>query len=124
MKRIEFKVGQKVVALTNPKTQTSPIRVKGNIYTVLDIMYCVGCGEQMVDINTSRVCGGKGDHLICTCGSRQNNNATTWTASKAFAPLDNLSESIAEAVSNEDYELAELLTTIHTENFQLTELGL
>ena len=115
MKRIEFKVGQKVVALTNPKTLTSPIRVKGNIYTVFDIMYCVGCGTQLVDINTSRVCGGKGDHLICFCGSRQNNNATVWTASKVFAPLDNLSESIEEAVSNEDYELAQTLTEVAQE---------
>ena len=128
MKRIEFKVGQKVVALKECSDYRAQPRKKGCIYSVLGVMYCVGCGVQSINIVTHHnhpIEGRKWDgKLHCNCGCSQPSNDKFWTYSAHFAPLDNLHESISEAEKNEDYELAQLLTEVLTENVELSELGI
>jgi hypothetical protein len=119
MKKEDLKVGQKVVALCFHNNHSAEIK-KGVAYTVSAITYCNKCGIQAISLGDPS----KNPFSKCCCGNSYLNDGLSIFFSSRFAPLDNLSESIAEAVSNEDYELAELLTTIHTENFQLTELGL
>ena len=122
MKKIEFKVGQKVVALNSQsKTHHQP-RTKGSIYTVANLSYCGGCGKQRINFGGFTEC----DEIRCTdgCGFIQPTLLMQWSSSEYFAPLDNLHESISEAEKNEDYELAQLLTEVLTENVELSELGI
>lgn len=109
MKR--FEIGDKVVALvssTHPFTQT---RIKGNVYTVEDILYCTKCGIQV--INIGQKCKGNTGLLECSiCGDTSSNRNLGWTQSRYFAKVDDLSEAIEEAVAEEDYETAALLRDI------------
>ncbi len=114
MKRIEFKVGQKVVCINTSSLvstkEVKPKLIKGKIYTVNSIIYCGQCGTQKVDVGLIIDVSG----VVCCCGFVLEPTAR-WAASQRFAPIDNLSESIEEAVSNEDYELAQTLTEVAQE---------
>lgn len=83
-----FEVGQKVVALTNPRDSWCQPRIKGNTYTVMAIKYCVKCGEQLINI------GEMTDvlHGRCGCGNIYSINGLFWTYSKYFAPLEEKSD--------------------------------
>lgn len=124
MKRIEHKVGQRVVALTNSIDPSSQTRKKGGVYFVKAVSYCGGCGEQRINIGQATPAYSVIECVSDKCGFNQPTNGLMWTRSALFAPLDNLHESISEAEKNEDYELAQLLTEVMTENVELTELGL
>jgi hypothetical protein len=107
-----FKIGDKVVALTNSKTEMGQPRVKGKIYAVHAIQYCPACGEQKINlgisapINTSSI-------IICTCNKKRPNEGLYWTSSKFFAKVDDLESALEEAVENEDYELAAMLRDLN-----------
>ena len=103
----KFKVGDKVIALTNPQSEGGQFRVKGQTYTVEAILYCSVCGCQNINIGEKA----KTDtgFLLCTCGNHQPNNDLGWTDSKYFAPIDNLENIMEEAIANEDYELCQIL---------------
>ncbi len=112
MKRIEFKVGQKVVALMTHNNELHTI-FKGGIYTVTEVEYCRKCSIQAVGVGYYDKMV---DEVYCVCGNIDSpfSTASTFSSSR-FASLDNLSESIEEAVSNEDYELAQTLTEVAQE---------
>jgi hypothetical protein len=107
----KFKIGDRVVALTNPKHEHSQPRIKGKIYTVQDILYCSNCGIQL--INISGLCDF--NYLLCECGSRCENYKQHWTTYKHFAKVDDLSSALEEAIENEDYELASMLNELMKE---------
>lgn len=126
MKRIEYKVGDKVVALVTRSSDSKAARqriVAGKVYTVLSFSYTPCCGHQRLNVlNSTEQNSG---YANCMCGKTYlDPSPYLETASYNFAPLDNLHESISEAEKNEDYELAQLLTEVMTENVELTELGI
>jgi hypothetical protein len=108
MKR--FKIGDKVIALTNPVGRVQP-RVKGKIYIVKATKFCSECGDQCINIfdeYTAPV-------SKCICNHRMSSNNMWWTNSKLFAHVQDLESEIAEAVAEEDYEFADILHKIQEE---------
>lgn len=104
MKR--FKVGDKVIALTNPLSKASQPRIKGSIYEVKEVIFCSKCGEQVINL------GFETQNIMfhhTECGNKQHTLGLYWTASKYFAKVDEFDEALEEAIQNEDYELACLL---------------
>lgn len=104
MKKI--KEGDRVIALTDPENQDCQQRVKGQVYSVLSVMYCQKCGIQSVYI------GGKSqafteDIVKCYCGSEQPALGKSWTDSNLFVKVDE--QSMQEAVDREEYELAAVI---------------
>lgn len=114
---MNFKIGQKVVALTNPPNFRSQIRIKGNIYSVIDAIYCIGCGCQMISIGGGSI-EPTSEYMTCKCGREFMVGKLHYTRSVHFAPLDNLEWFITEAVEKEDYETAQLLHDILNETHQ------
>lgn len=109
MKR--FKIGDSVVALNNPTNSRSQPRVKGTVYKVVDIMYCFGCGMQVINIGErSQPSSG---FVVCTCNVRIPNKDLCWTYSEYFAKVDDLADAIEAAVAEEDYETAAMLRDIN-----------
>lgn len=100
----KFKIGEKVIALTNPLSDMSQRRVKGNIYTVLAISYCYNCGRQAINIDPTPITA---EFTRCNCGARQSTHGLWWTNSKYFSKVDK--DSLQEAIDEENYELAALI---------------
>ena len=100
-----FNIGDKVIALTDSKNELSQPRQKGKIYIVVSLMYCQRCGIQMVSLGIKS----KRPKIHCTCGCSQNNDGLCFTHSKHFAKVDEFDQEIADAVEEENYELAALL---------------
>lgn len=109
MKR--FEIGDKVVALNNPFTSNSQPRVKGKVYKVVDIMYCSGCGIQV--INIGEACTASSGFVSCLCNTRTHNKGLAWTSSEYFAKVDDVADAIEAAVAEEDYETAAMLRDIN-----------
>lgn len=99
-----FKIGEKCVALNNQPDRFSQPRVKGQIYTVKGISYCMKCGNQFINLGYKVEYG---TLLGCDCGSNQPNNGLHWTYSQNFSPLTE--EALEKAIENENYELAAVL---------------
>lgn len=103
-----FKTGDQVISLTNSSLKGSQKREKGKIYEVLSTTYCIGCGEQRVNIGQKTVlnsvaCGG--------CKSSQENRSLSWTRSRYFIKVDpqSIEKAIADCLEEEDYESAAFL---------------
>lgn len=94
---MNFKIGQKVIALTNPLNSFSQFRVKGKIYIVKDIMYCCKTGMQSINI------GGKANsnRTRCECGELHENKGLGWTHSKYFASVEEKGEMMIEFLIEE-----------------------
>jgi hypothetical protein len=112
-----FKIGDRVVSLTNPATEGSQPRVKGKTYSVQAVQYCSGCGVQVINIgyrlpNNAMIYS---DYSDCVCGKEVFNEGLFWTLSKFFAKVDDLETAIEEAVQNEDYETAATLRDLNKE---------
>ncbi len=107
----KFKIGEKVIALTNPPNDRCQNRVKGHVYEVKAIKYCMGCGQQMINI------GGvtSNPYVACIlCGTNfQPNGNLQWTGQRHFAKVEDKSETLEEALANEDYELATILRDLN-----------
>ncbi len=99
---VRHEVGDKVIALTNPKTANSQPRKKGQIYIVKAIKYCPYCGIQAINIGqqTTNII------VVCKCGKQQNTTGLKWTQSHHFVKPQELKAKIEEAVEIEDYETA------------------
>lgn len=97
-----FKVGQKVVALSNPKNSNSQPRVKGKIYTVQDVMYCDKTGKQNINIGFYT----KIKLLNCSfCGGTHKTNGKCWTNIRHFKPLhDDFVEQVIKQVTPKEVE--------------------
>lgn len=85
-----FKVGEKVVALTNPRKASDRPRVAGQVYTVLAVSYCSSCGMQAIDIGGRCQVGNLSDELQCNCGLCRLHYGRDWTSSIYFTrPISN-----------------------------------
>ena len=101
--RILHSVGDKVIALTNPKTRVCQPRIKGETYVVDQISYCNKCGDQRINIGISKVT--ESNLIICNCGSEQFNEGLAWTNSKHFANLKELNTILKKLENAEEYEI-------------------
>lgn len=101
---MKFQVNQKVIALNNPFNELSQQRVKGNLYTVTKLSWCVGCGMSRINIDNQPTAR---KNIDCSCGSTQSTGSLAWTNVSHFAPLTEESmEALAEA---EEYGLAAIV---------------
>ena len=107
-----FKIGNKVVSLTNPANEGSQPRVKGKTYNVKAIQYCSGCGEQVINLGY-RLPNDVSEYSDCNCGKQVFNEGLFWTMSKFFAKVDDLDSALESALENEDYELAVMLRDLN-----------
>lgn len=99
-----FKIGEKVIALTNPRDPNSQPRVKGQLYEVLDVLYCSKCGEQLINITTIQT---HSPTFYCECGQRRiPNHNKYWTYSRFFAKPEELQSELDRAIEEENYEEA------------------
>tara|TARA_R110000868_G_scaffold5041_1_gene31081 strand:- start:3103 stop:3435 length:333 start_codon:yes stop_codon:yes gene_type:complete len=103
----KHKISDKVVALnsTPPEfAERCQPRVKGNVYTVIDVMFCNTCGEQVVNVSNTAT---EREYLLCSCRrDKMPTKGVHWTVSGNFAPID---EMLNHAVEVEDYEYACIL---------------
>jgi hypothetical protein len=107
-KNIRHKIGDRVVALTNPPSDRSQFRVKGQIYKVVDVSYCSKCGNQTINIGQQTNCV----NFECDCGFTSPTNGLHWTNSYLFVKVDDIEDTLTEAINNEDYELASILRDV------------
>lgn len=112
MDNTNFKVGEEVIALTNPKDELCQHRVKGKTYIVKAIQYCMGCGGQNINIGESINLNFQFISCYC-CNTRQPHNGLHWTASRHFIRPKDLKQKLEESLRNEDYETAILLRDIN-----------
>lgn len=99
----KFKIGDKVVALTNTPAnvlERCQPRKKGEVYKVIDTKECDNCGSQMVNVSDTP---SSREFLLCHCGGKLATDGVHWTLSINFAPVD---EILAHALEIEDYEYA------------------
>ena len=102
-----FKIGDEVIALTNPPTDRCQHRVKGNSYIVKEVVFCPTNGHQAIHIG-GRTYSDSG-YYNCKCGKKHENYNLGLTTSEAFIHKDDLEEKFEDAIENEDYETAQLL---------------
>lgn len=114
----KHKIGDKVLALTNPGYPSSQPRKKGNIYIVQDTSYCCKCGIQSINIGPKLDLKKFSNCVECRCGNIQDALFLCWTDSNHFAKVDDLEKEMQEAVKKEDYETA---TVIRDANIMLNE---
>lgn len=105
MNRHIFKIGEKVIPLTNRPSGRHQPRVKGKLYIVLGVNYCNKCGYQ--DINISGLHNGEiSDKIDCNCGNSHDNFGLWWTDSRRFIRPEHLEGLMLEKANEEDYESA------------------
>ena len=110
---MKFQVNQKVIALNNPFNELSQQRVKGNLYTVTKLSWCIGCGMSRINIDNQPTVR---KNIDCSCGSTQSTGSLAWTKVSHFAPLTE--ESMEALAESEEYELAAIVR----DNLNLTHV--
>jgi hypothetical protein len=101
---MKFQINQKVIALNNPFNELSQHRVKGNIYTVTKLSWCIHCGISLINIdNQPNTC----ETSKCNCGCIQPTGGSAWTMASEFASLTE--ESMEAFAETEEYELAAIV---------------
>jgi len=100
----KFKINEKVVALSSTPVvyahRCQP-RVKDEVYTVVDSMFCPSCGLQLLNVSNSPT---NSEFVLCSCTKvKLLTKGVHWTDSKHFAPID---EALSNALEEENYEYA------------------
>ena len=116
----EFKVGDEIIAITNPSNNYCQQREIGETYTVKHITYCTCCGTQMVNI-TDTNCNYKNGN--CGCGTQYHTRGMFWTGSKHFIKREdasNISGYIQKPIDKN--KLMALLTSTANEVTNLHQL--
>lgn len=108
-----FKIGDEVIALTNPKNNRCQPRVKGNKYIVKDTLYCSKCGQQRINLG-EKTGDWLSNTLICTeCKTKQHTENLYWTKSSLFIKPQELQATLEQALKEENFELACTLRDIN-----------
>jgi hypothetical protein len=98
------KISDKVVALNSTPPEYADRcqpRLAGEIYTVIDVMFCNTCGSQVVNVSDTPT---EREFLLCNCRrDKMPTKGVHWTVSGNFAPID---EMLNHALEVEDYEYA------------------
>jgi len=103
---MKFAIGDKVVALNSKECNINP-RVQGKEYTVLSVMNCPGCNEEMIAITEPKDklslrirCASCNDTRICS--------NYPWTLASNFRSANHFDpyEELQLAIKRENYERA------------------
>jgi len=99
-----FNIGDRVVALNSTPSAVADrcqTRVKGQVYKVLDVVYCQACGSQSINVSNEPT---DREMLMCNCRrSVMPTYGVRWTASEHFTTID---EALSKAIAEENYEYA------------------
>jgi protein-arginine kinase activator protein McsA len=97
-----MKVGDKVIALSDSPDDSCQFRMKGSVYMVNSITYCVMCMKTLINI------GQRSQHngVVCKCGMLMDTGGFMWTPKDEFVLLEDKQNAIDKAVKEEDYEFA------------------
>ena len=112
-------IGDKVVALETYNNRSSTI-IKGTVYSVKQVTFCPRCGEQgiCVGFNTTAVA------YNCINGHKiPKPESNSFFSSIRFANIDNLDAAISQAVEEENYQLAQILTNVQNHIYELQKLN-
>lgn len=101
----KLKVNDLVISLVDSTGGGSQPRKKGEIYKINAVCYCVGCGDQFVNLGARLEEEGR---IVCPCTSSQGDNKMYWSIASLFVKADqeSLSKIIEDLVYSEDYERA------------------
>lgn len=99
---MKFSVGQRVVAITDPKNSNCQPRKKGCVYVVRDVCYCPKTGRQRINIGELTNI----DLYRCrACGGVHPTNGKGWTSSTHFKTLELDYEFVEEVIKQvREYE--------------------
>jgi len=97
-----MKIGDKVIALSNAPDDRCQFRMKGSVYMVNSLSYCVMCMKTLINI------GQRSNHqaVMCKCGMMLDTKGLMWTPEDEFVLLDQKDQALQRAVKDEDYEFA------------------
>jgi hypothetical protein len=97
-----MKIGDKVIALSNPPDDRCQFRSKGSVYMVNAVSYCVMCMKTLINI------GQRSNHaaVMCKCGMMMETQGLMWTPQDEFVLLADKEFAMQNAVDCEDYEFA------------------
>jgi hypothetical protein len=97
-----MKIGDKVIALSNAPDDRCQFRMKGSVYMVNSLSYCVMCMKTLINI------GQRSNHaaVMCKCGMMLDTKGLMWTPEDEFVLLDQKDQALQRAVDCEDYEFA------------------
>jgi hypothetical protein len=97
-----MKIGDKVIALSNPPDERCQFRMKGSVYMVNAVSYCVMCMKTLINI------GQRSYHkeVMCKCGMLMDTKGFMWTPQDEFVLLSDKEFAMQNAVDCEDYEFA------------------
>jgi len=101
----QFQVKDKVVALTTPENELSQHRVRGKVYEVTDTFICPNKSIQLININDTKQ-KSETSYIGCVCGEVHENRGLAWTHSDHFTSVNDVKDALAQAISNEDYDMA------------------
>jgi hypothetical protein len=100
----KHKISDKVVALSSTPLEFADRcqpRIAGDVYTVIDVMFCNTCGSQVINVSNTTT---DREYLLCSCRrDKMPTKGVHWTMSGSFAPID---EMMNHALQEEDYEYA------------------
>ena len=82
---MDFNIGDKVICLTDHSSTNGIYLIKGNQYTIHNIMKC-GCGVINLDVGLGHIVGFRSKCVVC---SSVYNNDVWWLNSKRFTKADN-----------------------------------
>ena len=97
-----MKVGDKVIALSNAPDDRCQFRMKGSVYMVNSLSYCVMCMKTLINI------GQRSNHaaVMCKCGMMMDTKGLMWTPQDEFVLLAEKEQALKHALEIEDYEFA------------------
>ena len=97
-----MKIGDKVIALSDAPDDRCQFRMKGSVYMVNAMSYCVMCMKTLINI------GQRSNHaaVMCKCGMMMETQGLMWTPKDEFVLLSDKDEALQRAVDCEDYEFA------------------
>jgi len=110
---MKHKIGDKIIALESSDSTCAHPRIKGNIYTVSEILTCSECGTQYISAGYKTTLF---DGECTNCNSIQETRGFKWTPSIHFVNINDSEQikfALKEAVEVEDYNFAIILRDIN-----------
>jgi hypothetical protein len=97
-----MKVGDKVIALSDAPDDRCQFRMKGSVYMVNAMSYCVMCMKTLINI------GQRSNYqaVQCKCGMMMETQGLMWTPKDEFVLLSDKQIELDKAIEREDYEFA------------------